>query len=135
MSGEDVIVTIFKKKNKKKKKSRLQTYSSVNKCDSICCHRRLCQKQQICLHILLHLAVVLCRSILYRKIQVSVEVFLFFFKPSSCIDRPFDLIFSAVATWQKKSFFILLPATPGDKKWCAQEHLFRQGANVVRLEV
>lgn len=85
VSGGDLIVAIFKKE----KKSRLKTYSSVNKCDSICCHRRLCQKQQICLHILLHHSRCALQVNIVQKIQVSVQ----FFYPSSCIDGPFDLIF------------------------------------------
>lgn len=83
MSGGHLIVAIFKKE--KRKKSRLKTYSSVNKCDSVVTDD--CVKQQICLHILLHHSRCALQVNIVQKIQVSVG-----FVKSSCIDRPFDLI-------------------------------------------
>lgn len=89
-----------------------------------------------CLHILLHLAVVLCRSNVVQKIPVPVELFfiLFLYRWTVWFD------FSAVATWlekgkqqKKKETFLFFCLEM--RKWCAQEHLFRQGTNAVRRQV
>lgn len=84
VSGGNLIVAIFKKKEKIQAKDLLQ-------CEQVwfCCHRQLCQKQQICLHILLHHSRCALQVNTVQKIPVSVG----FVKSSSCIDRPFDLIF------------------------------------------